>query len=172
MKIIFFLLQHLSRIFYGYYVDIILRRKPFKLRLGIIKFYDIVLPLYAMCAICAASFNSRSLVYGCSTLMHASRYACNERAEERVKVDMRVRGYVCAYGHRVEIVATYSERNFRLHPTTLSVRKFENKRIWLHPKEMLAQSQNFYRKLCVFYVYTIWKKMLLKWQDAWLSRSF
>lgn len=44
-----------------------------------------------------ASFNSRSLVYGCSTVMHASRYACNKRAEERVKADMRVRDCVCAH---------------------------------------------------------------------------
>lgn len=69
-----------------------------KLRFGIIKFYDTVsFPVCHVHHMCAASFNSRSLVYGCSTLMHASRYACNERTEGRVEADMRVRDCVRAH---------------------------------------------------------------------------
>lgn len=155
------------------------RREPSKLRFGIIKFYDIVsFPVCHVRHMCAASFNSRSLVYGCSTLMHASRYACNEHAEERVKADMRVRDCSRVYGHRVEIAATHSElsRTSGCIEQLYQRGKFGDER-GLHPKEMLAQSQNFYRELSTYlsvlfkhsgkksYVYVTWMAKCCNWLD-------
>lgn len=98
----------------------------------------------------AASFNSRSLVYGCSTLMHASRYACNERAEERVKADMRPCVYVTVFARirapcRDRCNTLEVEQNFRLHRTTLSSRKFEDERVGCASEDVFS-----YHRLRIF----------------------